>query len=357
MWYFPALDGLRLLASFNIVVMHLHSSWCLGTAYEWPVIGLLIKGPAFNASLFFVLGGFIYFHQLAPKVNSFRLLPFLKSRVQKLYPLHLVALILMALVIVMRKEFYGNWEYFWHSVLSHLTLTWAFQPLTFHPLNEPSWALTAFFLAYATLGLVLGPLQKEGRKTVLWCVLGALVLPSIAYGLSYSSVAVVDRAYNLFHVFPLLRLYEFWFGMVLGRLFQLSAPQGINWGRSWRRDLAIVAGLVASWAILKLHYGTPEFWKWYGHHGLAMLLYGWLIWHFAWNQGYISRLFSFRAIRAVGRASFYPYLLHLPLISWTVLGAQALGFSGFFKLWWQPIVFLIVLYSVSALYVWRKKRV
>jgi hypothetical protein len=49
--------------------------------------------------------------------------------------------------------------------------------------------------------------------------------------------------------------------------------------------------------------------------------------------------------------------LHLPLVTWAVLGAQALGFKSFFHRWWQPVVFLVLLYGLSALHIRRKKKV
>jgi peptidoglycan/LPS O-acetylase OafA/YrhL len=352
--YFPALDGLRLLASFNIVLMHLDSSWCLGTVHNWPIIGVLVRGPGFNASLFFVLGGFIFFNQLAPKVDSFRVLPFLKSRFKKLYPLHLFTLLLMVFVVWFRLQYEGDIWFLLKSAGMHLSLLWAFDPLHWLSLNEPSWALTPFFIAYATLGFLLKPLVQEKRLGVLWGILFATLVPTLVFGVVYTFVAMVPNAYAQFHVFPLLRVFEFYFGMVLARIFQLSSPSPISKASPWLQDLAVVAGIVAAWVIVHLKWKHGIFLSWFGPHFLSLVVYGWIVWFLARGTGFMARIFSNRIVAAVGRSSFYPYLWHLPLIALTVIISKALGFKGFFYLWWQPVLFLVVLYGLSALHLKRK---
>ena len=204
--YFPALDGLRLLASLNIVMMHLEASWCFDVR-NIPVIGYIVIGPAFNASLFFVLGGFIYFYQLAPKVATFHTWQFLKSRFRKLYPLHILTLALMVAVVLYRHEYYGNIVLLTKSVLIHLGLLWAFDPNDWFALNQPSWALTPFFIAYATLGLWLRALLREERRWVLSLVLAGTLIPSIFVAFLYTDLVEAPNVYEKFHMFPLVRVF------------------------------------------------------------------------------------------------------------------------------------------------------
>jgi len=350
--YFPALDGLRLLASLNIVLLHLNSSWCLMEVYTWPVIGRIVQGPLFSASLFFVLGGFIYFHLLAPRLQGFSTLRFLKSRIQKLYPLHLFATLLMVIVFWSRNVHQGDIWQLGESALAHLTLLWSFAPETWYSLNEPSWALTSFFLAYAILGwfgrkILL--LQKQWQMALL--LLGLLV-PTVIGMVLWGSFEYIKDLERTLHVHPLLRVCEFFFGMVLARWFQIRKP--ILRNGIWR-DLLIVAGIAISWPILVALKSKQDELNYLSRHVFLLLFYGWMVWHLARNQGWVAKIFAHPWVRFVGKGSFYPYLLHLPMMGLTIIVAKAIGLPGFFKVWWHPIVFVVVLYGLSALYVARKK--
>ena len=50
--YFPALDGLRLLASINIVMLHLGSSSALNYMADFKWVMPIINAPAFAAGIF-----------------------------------------------------------------------------------------------------------------------------------------------------------------------------------------------------------------------------------------------------------------------------------------------------------------
>jgi len=354
--YFPALDGLRLLASLNIVLMHLDASWCLGQIRDIPVIGYIVIGPLFNASLFFVLGGFIYFYQLAPKAATFRALPFLKRRIHQLYPLHILSLLLMVLVLLIRHQYYGNLVLLAKSALMHLTLLWAFDPNDWFALNQPSWALTPFFIAYATLGFWLKALLAENRRWVLVVVLLGTLVPSVVVAFLYTGLIDAPNVYEKFHMFPLVRVFEFYFGMVLARLFQVQRATVPATHRPWLRDFFLAAAIYVAWLSIDLHWHHGVFLSWFGHHTIAVVLYGWMVWQLAHNQGILARFFANPIVSHIGRSSFYPYLLHLPLIGLTIIIAKALGFQTYFLIWWQPWLWLVVLYGLSVAHVRRKSK-
>ena len=355
--YFPALDGFRLLASLNIVLMHLSTSWCLGDWHALPVIGLILRGPLFNASAFFVLGGFIYYVKLARHRDTFRTWAFLKARFRQLYPLHVLSLCLMIFVVWHRHEFAGDAEYLVKSTLMHLSLLWAFDPNSWHSLNEPSWALTSFFIAYATLGPLLQRLVKEERPAALVACLGLALLPSVAVCFIYLDVSAYPAAYEQFHVLPFERVFEFYFGMVIARLFEVQARKPIHARKAWERDLLLLLGLGCCYELIHVHWDHGYFLAWFGHHTLSLVAYGWMVWNLAFGQGVIARLLGNPVISTIGRASFYPYLLHLPLIALTIILVQATGIrDGLFDERWHALLFIVLLYGLSVVHVRRKGR-
>ena len=53
-------ERMRLLASSNIVMLHLASSSALGYMSNWGYVFPIITAPAFAAGLFFILAGFLF---------------------------------------------------------------------------------------------------------------------------------------------------------------------------------------------------------------------------------------------------------------------------------------------------------
>lgn len=350
--YFPALDGLRLVASLNIVLLHLNASWCLMTFSTVPIIGKIITGPMFSATLFFVLGGFIYFHLLSNKFSTLYTPRFLWSRLKKLYPLHAFATFLMVYVI-WAKDNVKDWYTLIASALSHLSLTWSFTPELFHSLNEPSWALTAFFIAYATMAWVGRFFNRIQSKRIMVTVMACLFTPTLLALFFWTQLDLFPEFKRIFHVSPTLRIFEFYFGMGLARLFQLKKPSIQS---PWLRDGSIVLSIIISWFLVSTLKNIVDVPTYLIQKVYSVVFYGWLIWHLARNQGLIGKLFSMPIVQFLGKGSFYPYLLHIPLIGVFILISHALGFSGFFKLWWQPIAYILIIYIVSAFYTkWRKE--
>ena len=86
--YFPALDGLRLLASINIVMLHLGSSSALNYMADYKWIIPIINAPAFAAGIFYVLAGFLFASKFSDPERRIPVVPFMFSRIAKLYRLH-----------------------------------------------------------------------------------------------------------------------------------------------------------------------------------------------------------------------------------------------------------------------------
>ncbi len=90
-------------------------------------------------------------------------------------------------------------------------------------------------------------------------------------------------------------------------------------------------------------------WNFICHHSVAVMLYGGLIVSITTSKGWLSKVFCIPIVRSIGRASFYPYLIHLPLITiaWSFCNMN------------RPlstVIFLVFIYTVSTLYQKHKDR-
>lgn len=352
--YFPALDGLRLLASLNIVLLHLDSSWLLTYARDWTIYPL-IKAPLFSASIFFILAGFIY----AVKFSDVSRIPptwtFVKARFFRLYPLHVVCTLLMVIYVGYKTPFLTDIGGVVRTLLLHLSLLWAWAPAAGHSLNQPSWSLTSFFLCYAAAPVFARYLGRGHSLSRLWRLLGLILLPTVLWGFLFTAVDYSDARYLFFHIFPPMRLCEFLFGMVLAHIHLQGGLKGPR--RGWASDLAILALLALLVGNLHFHRTPFPSVNWFSHHTVNTILYAVLLLLLAQANGWLGRLFSWTPIRILGKSSFYPYLWHMPLIGACYMLSEGLNLQVWTPNHWTgTVTLLVVLYGGSAWYSQRKAK-
>lgn len=344
--YINSLDGLRFIASLNIVLLHLSSSDSLGVLKKHKLLWQLINGPVFNASVFFLLGGFIYFIKLQANIDHLDSRRFLRSRFKRLYPTHIITAVMM-LVLIWLKTTSQTPVFLLKSFLAHASLTWAFFPHELSGLNGPSWALTPFFIAYATIKPITKIIKAENRLWVLVISLVACLLPITVATFQYVAVrGAPGNVYMIFHAMPLVRVCEFYMGMILGKLYLLR-PQRKYW---WINDLALVLSVVALWFSLRFKNDHGVFAAWFTHHVVRTAIYAAIIWFLAKDSGIISRIFSLKPIKTLGKSSFYPYLWHVPLLNLVYQVSRSCNYHQAFHKNWHLWAFLLILYGISVLF-------
>ncbi|MGZ9097599.1 MAG: acyltransferase family protein [Micavibrio sp.] len=153
----PTLTSLRFFAAM-LVVFH-HFGYYLPfdmTEHTW-----LLKRGALAVDFFFILSGFILTHAysdgLLNQKISFR--HFITRRFSRIYPLHALMLLVMAVLAVVGLGFgqIGRWDgsFSVWSFFANITLVHAWgldKGLTF---NVPSWSISAEWFAYLTFPLLL----------------------------------------------------------------------------------------------------------------------------------------------------------------------------------------------------------
>ncbi len=357
--YFSAIDGLRLLASVNIVLFHFES---MGGLYDLKGLPgwlfTIIRGPLFHAGMFFILGGFIFTIKYASKAGHLDMVPFWKKRFQDLYPLHLVTTLLYTLYLVVRKGGEMAWSALALALGIHLSLLYSVIPFGIEALNRPSWALSAFALCY----LLFKPMLRwvvslQHRRGILF-LMGTCIIPSVLWSVLYGLFPFSHETYFFFHVFAPIRLFEFLFGMLLARLFILNDTTATNdaiWKR-WRDDFLVIALIFLLYFFLQIRDSLNMVLYYMSYHTWTMPVYGVLIYKLCRKRGLIGKLFTFHWVRWIGQSSFYPYLLHVPLIGWTCWFCEkVLGYKSFMHHTYTIFGFMFLLYLGCA-FCWQLKR-
>jgi peptidoglycan/LPS O-acetylase OafA/YrhL len=293
--YFPALDSLRFIASLNIVLLHFSSSdllyYAKGTFFE-----SIINGPFFSADVFFLLSGFIYSIMFSRQERVPKLKVFMKERFRRLYPLHIVCTLIVFAITICRTHILDNIFYAVKTLALHISLLWAFVPkLGFH-LNQPSWALSVFFLCYAITPAFSRFLNRQGKKSLWLLFLGSWAISLLAT-LYFKEMPNVFRGINFFS------------GMLLGKLFFCKAvllPK-----KAWQNDLFLL--LVAILLCVNVCY-FKQVNIVLSYHIVSPILYSALLLFLANNKGIAVKILSISWLRSLGKVSFYAYLLHSVLI-------------------------------------------
>lgn len=296
----PAIAGLRFYAAMHIVLLHtLHVGWLP------PEVMRLVRWGASTASMFFILSGFILTYAYAVPGGGLRVpaREFLRRRLVRLYPAALLCH-LVALPLVWHS--YGPVER-WLRAAATAGGVQAFWPAFANSFDSPAWSLSYLALGYLLLPTVLRrtaewtPRRLAGAMAVLWT---AMLAPAAAYAIAQPAGEFWRAA--LF-TFPLARLPEFLFGVMLARLLMV---------RGWPRMPAWVAPAAAA-ALVATLVLTPAALFPLNHNGLWAPLHAVFLWALAaGSAGWMHRVLGAPVSRRLGEASLAIYLLHVPLYSW-----------------------------------------
>jgi peptidoglycan/LPS O-acetylase OafA/YrhL len=250
--------------------------------------------------------------------------------------------LLVFAITLYRTHILDNPAYAVKTLALHLSLLWGFFQNAGYHLNQPSWALSAFFVCYAATPWMAKKLNKETTNK-LYVALFAIWIPTVVWSVFFPHLATI------------LHVVEFVFGMVLARLFAMKKiPLPAN---------GTVSGILSIFVVVLL-YGTCLLQRAnlpllspFAYSVFAPWLYGALLVLLSHEKGWFARLFSLAPLRAVGKASFYPYLWHAVLIEvcHLYLGHIHWKYNPFQNVW-ATLGLLVLLYGASALYArWKVK--
>ncbi len=353
--YFKALDGLRLFASVNIVLLHIYTqrpvSYMVSVSQNF--IDYIIYAPAFNASVFYLLSGFIFTYKYSKQALNFPVKTFLLKRFKKLYPLHAATTILMALILIFFsiKSNYINLEKVFLSLSMHLSLLWSFFPLNTYRLNLPSWSLSSFVLCYLLFPTFLKLVNKIKLQSKVIFYIFLSFIPGILWTVVYSLFGFNNELFLFFHTFAPIRFFEFIIGMLIARLFRLNKGRdNILEKKPYINTIIILVSIALIFLNTYFRFSSDKYIYWLAYHIFCIIPYSALVYCFAKGTGIICSFTKIKIIRKLGKISFYTYILHFPIIFLIPLIN-----SDFFKLsdfLFSPIkilIFFIILYGGSLL--------
>ncbi|MBR1548693.1 MAG: acyltransferase [Prevotella sp.] len=257
--------------------------------FAYGDISALDAGGDCGVAFFFILSGFVLSLGYGGRLRegSFSYVCYLKRRLLKIYPLHLLCLgaFLLASGSIADGRLVLN---------AMLMQSWVPSPDYYFSYNSVSWFLSSILFCYLVFPLAY-------RRATPWWLAVVLSLYVVLF-----IVVPDDKVNAILYVNPLVRFVDFYIGIVLCRLYERrGVPRWSGW--QWT-EIAVVVAVMAAlaaypWVGAKLR-NAPLFW-------LVLVP---ALWVFAQQQGAVSRLLQMRPVMFLGSLSMPFYLTHQMLI-------------------------------------------
>ncbi len=170
-----------------------------------------------DVGFFFIISG--YFTALTYK-NEQTFTTYFSKKLKKLYPLHILMLLIVVLPSVLHGSLFENYDIF--SLLTNVFLIQSWFPASIVSfINPVAWFLSSIMFCYI-VGYFLIKCINNNRKIgiILLSVLTALLLIyKVFFSILYPNVTVFDIGYHLVYRCPLAGLCDYLLGIVIYILF------------------------------------------------------------------------------------------------------------------------------------------
>jgi len=272
----PVLQSLRFVFVMMIVMSHF--------AYQGH--------PSFEAggdcgvAFFFVLSGFVLSLGYGRQLDSgtFHYATFMRRRLLKIFPLHLLCLVLFLVLFHAKETIDGR------LVLNVLLLqSWIPDDHYYFSYNGVSWFLSCLLFLYAVFPLAYRMANRLGLSVVLaFCLVAYVLVP-------------YDKVNAILYVNPLMRFVDFFLGIMLSKAFVRLHDRTATyaWVEPVLTLLLVLLLLAYPYADEKLR-NAPLYW-------IVLLP---LVVAFACQKGPVSRLLMCRPLQWLGALSMPIFLIH-----------------------------------------------
>ncbi|PZU81443.1 MAG: hypothetical protein DI529_15620 [Chryseobacterium sp.] len=292
----------RFIAAFLIVFLHYGENLLTNTSESFFILRNQFH---LGVSYFFVLSGFVMMIAYS-KLEKIGFKDYMINRVSRIYPTHILALVLTVLFSLLSSINYlsdYSFDLKCFSLVFLLLQAWFSEyALSF---NIPSWSLSAEMFFYACFPFMFNRLfKKQSPKIIIITCISFWAISQIGLNIYHSSdyfdpKNVLDKNFLCYK--PIFNLSSFVIGCLFGYLFKLKNRVSKNY------DLAIVLLIVLTTVfVIKFNYLLLQ-------NGLLAINFGLLIFLLANNNGKITSIFKHKKLVHLGDISFAMYILQYPV--------------------------------------------
>jgi peptidoglycan/LPS O-acetylase OafA/YrhL len=356
-----ALTGLRAFAALAVFAQHFMRLMEV-KANVGPIGGIAV-------SFFFVLSGFILVYVYKGKLTSNAIPKFYFTRFARIWPLHIVCLVLLACTTA---RVLPSSDLPWLRTFTHWSLLQSWYPalnwITCY--NGVAWTISteAFFYLMFPLLLLGTPRQFCVKYAILFpLTFGAMIWMAATIEPVSSTKSIANASLDPNHIvqfFPPFRLLEFVTGMAAGIIFcwrinttSTTAKSKGSWRITAQATIAeaLLLALSAGSFQLLFYCGLFRYLHtfesagealtyWFSYSG-GMFFHAATIYVFARSAGLLSRFFGSRLMVFLGEISFAFYMIHYELILFI---KQEFWIGTNFSIGYFAVLTLLLSIGVSA---------
>ncbi|WP_020394954.1 acyltransferase family protein [Thiolinea disciformis] len=334
----------RFIAALTVVFFHF-GTLNQASPTTHPFWGSVITAGPIAVSYFFALSGFIMAVAYYGSTRSIDAKQYWVARFARIYPVYLVALLLVLAFAMLKKQSVGL-----STIAFNVSMLQAWLPPYAMTLNTPGWSLSVEAFFYLCFPFLLALLHRQSRRQML--LIFSIVL---WFSTQLLQIYLVQSSYythpSAFHNFifyhPLMHISTFLLGLLAGAYFCDGAFNRFQvvWNGV---AILILLGLVifalayqaklSAWLGFTVHY----------ENGLIAPLFLAIIILLGLNTGWTQKVLNLPLLVLLGEASYSLYILQRPIYGiYDRLIGQALLNSN---LRFYLFLFILVGISIASFY-------
>ena len=294
---FHVLDSFRGLAALVVVMFHMQIEGSITRLSFFRHSDLFVE-------LFFVLSGFVIAHSYGFRVN-FSLYSFFISRTFRLFPLHIIMLLVFIFIEVGKLVAYKYGLSFNNApftgknaldeILPNLFLLQSWTHLTdYMSFNTPSWSISIEYYMYFIFALLL--YFKSSVRYILWGLISILMFLLLYTHNETLTLQVIKGLSSFF----------------LGALIYLVYKKTHQYFSMSKSIATVIEITILTLTVIMIAVN-------FEHKVIvANLFFALIIFIFAFEKGYISSLLRLNIFAYFGKISYSIYMTHYAVLSITL---------------------------------------
>lgn len=308
-----SLTSLRFFAAAMIIIGHAHHLFgSAGIATNFS----LTQGVSF----FFVLSGFILAYNYPVLTDKSKILLFYKTRFARIWPAHIAAILFFILIYGSTNTSNLSPDQTLIAAVANITITQAWIPYRDYYLsfNAVAWSISTEFFFYIWFPLLVYKIKKHWACTLiaLLSIIIFFILMGSVKGITANESETSLSLMGLLYVNPLVRIFEFFIGMLAYLIFAKVADKKFNHSYikfTLIEILCIAATVFSLWFSPRLiqftHWNTPiaNVVRYYLTKSGSTLFFFLLVLIFALQKGAISNFLKRKLFIFLGEISFALY--------------------------------------------------
>lgn len=254
-----------------------------------------------GVSFFYILSGFIltYTYNESILLNTFSFKEFIIKRITKLYPLHILTLILS---VPLSLNGFRRETAFWFTKLiinGILIQSWFLNDHLYWSFNAPSWSISNELFYYLVFPIIIIHLSKSklNQISIIIYLSGIILISYLLIGNQISA--------DLLNINPLIRLSDFIIGILLCKIFLKIKFIRISY---FTMSILEISSLLILFLLYNYRLIIPLNFRYAIYYWIPISLFILLI---AYQKGIISSILNNKILVKLGEISFSFYLIHM----------------------------------------------